>query len=1182
MIQLVAFRSSITHQPTTNSNVQTKVTTLEPKGDIVSIGLNADETLLGVLGSTPQGCFVFVYDVRTLSADVPGEAFPLSTVRVGNSASKGLAFEWNPALPDTFAASDNERTLSVAKIDLQNSSKYSVLGEKKLETNVSEISWSPKGKQLVVGDSRGKIYQLKPELELVRMTNAPENAGSVVVVNLSWLSTTDWLVAYSNQEMTTSGTFMLSIKKDKPPSWTPMNFPAQSSLGITRRLLVDWNVALVVCPSSAELVVVCKPTSATAWTTSCIASVPRPSNTAFAIGVAVDLSSQNPVSVGDGSTRRLPVVVVLNSDGSLVSFQLMPPSKDFPDCNISPDGVDVSKITNGLRQTVASSNVAAPVGVSASPVQQTSLFGSFALKKTDSPSLPPAITTTSTTAPSFGIFGGAQAPASSASATLTQTLPSGGAVTQSAATSFQKPLSGGLFSGFQGFASGEKPAAASLCLAPQTQSSVSSGASFQKATSPVKQEGPDPAEVAKAAVAAARASAKKSIEEFSANWHEFHSDLHAFVINMQRVGGFINESIASLTHTDNMETVDEIHRMIVELDDEMNAMQEMLADRRNLVSERMAFEEEFRDSHLNLRHAIDPFERIQSERVLQKYEDFTLKMHEAKKLIAATRKISVACKPRRVAEFDPKFEGRMHDSMKNLSRFAATLRSRVDELERKALLNTTSGASSNPNMSSTTFAEAPSAVFTCSYPPPVRLERGKSRAELRARLLEVLNAKKGVKATIKKLEALRIDSAPSDDTLSSSFLNASNLESSLLQKITSPLKPKAVSSMRNASTQADAPVQPASAAQPIPSSKADSSLLFSGFSTSLLDDKKSTGTGGSTNKEKKDEKQSATIGEKASTEATEGEKKEEKRTSLFGTLSSSGSAEKKEDKPTSLFGGIGSSTSEKKEEKQTIFGGTATGLSAEKKDDKPSLFVIPGSSTEKKDEKPFSSLFGGASATPNVEKKEEKPFSSLFGGAAATANAEKKDEGKPSIFGGMGEPSSFAPSATTTQGTPTTTQAQTSAQTSAFGSIFGSKPSATAGATASTSPPTSVTFSFKPKTTTAETTQPAATSAVFNFGSKPAGTTLGFAAAAATAAPSVDADEGMDDDGAAGGATSQTTGSIFGGGFMRFSGNKNLFGGASTGGGSSLFGGGMTSQSQPKPSSLFGGGQHASSFSTWR
>lgn len=58
------------------------------------------------------------------------------------------------------------------------------------------------------------LYQFV--LQLVRMTNAPENAGSVVVVNLSWLSTTDWLVAYSNQEMTTSGTFMLSIKKVNP------------------------------------------------------------------------------------------------------------------------------------------------------------------------------------------------------------------------------------------------------------------------------------------------------------------------------------------------------------------------------------------------------------------------------------------------------------------------------------------------------------------------------------------------------------------------------------------------------------------------------------------------------------------------------------------------------------------------------------------------------------------------------------------------------------------------------------------------------------------------------------------------------------------------------------------------------------------------------------------------------
>ncbi|KAK6058599.1 hypothetical protein COOONC_03829, partial [Cooperia oncophora] len=82
-----------------------------------------------------------------------------------------------------------------------------------------------------------------------------------------------------------------------------------------------------------------------------------------------------------------------------------------------------------------------------------------------------------------------------------------------------------------------------------------------------------------------------------------------------------------------------------------------------------------------------------------------------------------------------------------------------------------------------------------------------------------------------------------------------------------------------------------------------------------------------------------------------------------------------------------------------------------------------------------------------------------------------------------------------------------------------------AGAVTTSSPPTTVTFSFKPKTTTES--QPAATSSTFSFGAKP----FGFAAAAASAAASVDTDEGMDDDGAAGG-TSQPTSSLFGGGFM--------------------------------------------------
>ncbi|VDM79763.1 unnamed protein product [Strongylus vulgaris] len=168
---MVSFRSGIAHEVSGGtfgnaSKAQTKVTALEPQWEIVSIGLNADETLLGVFSNNQYGCFVLVYNILALCVDVPGEAIPLCSVRVGNTASKGVAFEWNPALADMFAASDTDRTLSVAKVDMQNPSKYSILGEKKLEAIISEISWSPKGKQLVAGDANGKIFQLKPEIEV--------------------------------------------------------------------------------------------------------------------------------------------------------------------------------------------------------------------------------------------------------------------------------------------------------------------------------------------------------------------------------------------------------------------------------------------------------------------------------------------------------------------------------------------------------------------------------------------------------------------------------------------------------------------------------------------------------------------------------------------------------------------------------------------------------------------------------------------------------------------------------------------------------------------------------------------------------------------------------------------------------------------------------------------------------
>ncbi|EYC39029.1 hypothetical protein Y032_0680g1468 [Ancylostoma ceylanicum] len=1088
--ELASFRTTVAHEPSSGAfndvnKVQTKVTPLDPQWEIVSIGLNADETLLGVFANNQHGCFVHIYDVLTLSVDVSGEAVALCSVRVGNTASKGIAFEWNPALSDMFAASDNERTLSVAKVDMHNPSKYSLLGEKKLEANINEISWSPKGKQLVAGDANGKIFQLKPEIELVRATNAPQSG--MAVTSLSWLATTEWLVAYSNPERTSGGTFMLNIKKDKPPSWTPVDLSGQFSLGETRRLLVDWNIVIVALPGTGQLLGVCKPPNANSWSTMPLASLPQPSPASFVIGIAVDLSRQTQVTLGDGSTRRLPVLVALNSDGSLRTFQLSPPSKEYPDCNVSLVPVDPSKIQRGLRPSVlaSSQNVPSLAPVSAATPQQsatpmTGLFAKMGEQK--------APTTAFTAAnPSGGLFGGAkattQSPLNSGTPTISTSLfsaqPSGTALsstqgaTQATPKSSLTQPSSNLMSGASLPLFG-KPAT-NPTLTQSLSGKPETPAQPPPAAAPLQEKtGPDPVEVAKAAkaaLAAARTTAKENLEKFRKVWHDSHRDLHSFSINKQKAGIAIDEAVASLTHAENSETADEIYRMVCELDEELNDLMRMVVEKKELIEEKTATHKECRDIELSYRRPLDPLERTQSDSVMQKFEDFTIRLHEAKKLIAETKKISVASKPRRVSEFDPKFEGRLHESMKNMARYFAVVRGRVEDVERKALHFTTkkqlnsTAATADHSLSTLTatdsvaYEEAPSSIFVTSAPKPLFFDRrAASKSQQRAKMLEIMTAKKDIKITTKKVELLRIDGGASDDTLSSSFLNAPNLETSLYQKISSPHTVKQVLTMRNASTQADAPPvaaptlthtpsvtsalsslakQPTSTIGDVPKAASDKTLSTSGIvplATSTpgfkLGDSSLKPSGSFFPSANPITPPSVSSQDATSKLATEVNSLGGK--SIFGglqsttkttvpsteskplfTFSTSKTTTETTNESKSLFGGLGTTgslTSEKKElgKPSTLFGTlnekAPTAASEKNEEKKSSLFGSAGAATSvatEKDEKPILFVNKAAAETPAVESKEAKP-TSLFGGAA-------KQTTPTSIFGGgtLSKPLSF-------------------------------------------------------------------------------------------------------------------------------------------------------------------------------
>lgn len=60
------------------------------------------------------------------------------------------------------------------------------------------LCWSPKGKQLVVGDLKGVISQYKPDLKLVKSYPPPPDKPTSALINLLWISNYQFAAVYSD------------------------------------------------------------------------------------------------------------------------------------------------------------------------------------------------------------------------------------------------------------------------------------------------------------------------------------------------------------------------------------------------------------------------------------------------------------------------------------------------------------------------------------------------------------------------------------------------------------------------------------------------------------------------------------------------------------------------------------------------------------------------------------------------------------------------------------------------------------------------------------------------------------------------------------------------------------------------------------------------------------------------
>jgi nucleoporin NUP159 len=123
---------------------------------VSQLAFSADESYLVLSAETGGG--LAVYDVQALLQGSTQSAFELST---NGQALRALTPNPTPEKGELLALVTTDGNLMMA--DLKKRNFVTGPNGQVLKTRVSCVSWSPRGKQLVVGLGDGTAYQMTPE-----------------------------------------------------------------------------------------------------------------------------------------------------------------------------------------------------------------------------------------------------------------------------------------------------------------------------------------------------------------------------------------------------------------------------------------------------------------------------------------------------------------------------------------------------------------------------------------------------------------------------------------------------------------------------------------------------------------------------------------------------------------------------------------------------------------------------------------------------------------------------------------------------------------------------------------------------------------------------------------------------------------------------------------------------------
>ncbi|GLH03101.1 Uncharacterized protein GBIM_09017 [Gryllus bimaculatus] len=300
---------------------------------ITNLQVNCDQSLLAI-AVTKGGCsHALIYDVTSFY----GKTINLvKEVRLSTSPDAHLLeLSWNPGIANVLACCHSNGTLGV--YEFKNGGVD--INTLPPEAQATCFSWSPKGKQLVVGSLNGSLTQYKPDLKAVKNIPPPtifENLASVV--NVLWISNYQFAAVYRDSINELERPSLIIVNAPKTGGFTFVNYEdicySSGELRKPQFYLLhqpNWNVLVVGSANSMEVGVLGLTADQLTWEQwlqedASRAELPLTASKeeTFPLGIGLDTSTQKQLPWGENQfLPPMPVLTLLSHRGVLCLFYVI-------------------------------------------------------------------------------------------------------------------------------------------------------------------------------------------------------------------------------------------------------------------------------------------------------------------------------------------------------------------------------------------------------------------------------------------------------------------------------------------------------------------------------------------------------------------------------------------------------------------------------------------------------------------------------------------------------------------------------------------------------------------------------------------------------------------------------------------------------------------------------------------